>query len=161
MVPANSQQMLPAVPYPTRVGAKLLISSELASLFLLSPTLCHAAAFQLWCLQKELLGREEARASQACALLERKRLQSIFQAWRSRSQEAVRVWSLVTQLQRKQTARYAGEGTVWGMAGLVWGVFFQESPDSSPTRTGPAWLETLGSVLGKAIPLYTHIYSEQ
>ncbi|XP_019367267.1 PREDICTED: uncharacterized protein C1orf167 homolog isoform X3 [Gavialis gangeticus] len=64
-----------------------------------------AAAFQLWCLQKELLGREEVRASQACALLERKRLQSIFQAWRSRSQEAVQVWSLVTQLQRKRTAR--------------------------------------------------------
>ncbi|XP_019396871.1 PREDICTED: uncharacterized protein C1orf167 homolog isoform X2 [Crocodylus porosus] len=63
------------------------------------------AAFRVWCLQKELLGREEVRASQACALLERKRLQSIFQAWRSRSQEAVQVWSLVTRLQRKRTAR--------------------------------------------------------
>uniref|UniRef100_A0A8C8VMC1 Uncharacterized protein n=1 Tax=Pelusios castaneus TaxID=367368 RepID=A0A8C8VMC1_9SAUR len=64
-----------------------------------------AAAFRLWRLQKELLGKEEARMQEARSLLEKKRLQNIFQAWRSRSLETERILPLMTRIRRELATR--------------------------------------------------------
>uniref|UniRef100_K7FRB2 Sfi1 spindle body domain-containing protein n=1 Tax=Pelodiscus sinensis TaxID=13735 RepID=K7FRB2_PELSI len=63
------------------------------------------AAFRLWHLQKELLDKEEARVQEARALLEKKQLQSVFRAWRSRSLETERIWPLLSQIRRELAAR--------------------------------------------------------
>ncbi|TRZ19528.1 hypothetical protein HGM15179_007527 [Zosterops borbonicus] len=59
-----------------------------------------AAAFRLWRRQKELLSKEEARLSEACALLEKKKLQNIFWMWHARSLEMRQILTLTTQIQR-------------------------------------------------------------
>ncbi|XP_067423537.1 uncharacterized protein C1orf167 homolog [Emydura macquarii macquarii] len=64
-----------------------------------------AAAFRLWRLQKELLDKEEARVQEACALLEKKKLQNIFRAWRSRSLETERILPLMTRIRRELATR--------------------------------------------------------
>ncbi|CAI5783060.1 Hypothetical predicted protein [Podarcis lilfordi] len=63
------------------------------------------AAFRLWRLQKERLEKEEIRAQEALALLEKKRLVSAFEAWRSRYRAARRILPLVTQVQRGLLSR--------------------------------------------------------
>ncbi|XP_074831706.1 uncharacterized protein C1orf167 homolog [Carettochelys insculpta] len=64
-----------------------------------------AAAFRLWCLQKELLDKEEARVQEAQAVLEKQQLQNIFQAWHSRSLETARIWPLLTRIRRELATR--------------------------------------------------------
>ncbi|XP_060132250.1 uncharacterized protein C1orf167 homolog isoform X2 [Zootoca vivipara] len=63
------------------------------------------AAFRLWRLQKERLEKEEIRAQEALALLEKKRLASAFEAWHSRYRAARRILPLVTQVQRGLLSR--------------------------------------------------------
>ncbi|XP_028597302.2 uncharacterized protein LOC114602807 isoform X3 [Podarcis muralis] len=63
------------------------------------------AAFRLWRLQKERLEKEEIRAQEALALLEKKRLVSAFEAWRSRYRAARRILPLVAQVQRGLLSR--------------------------------------------------------
>ncbi|XP_004947568.2 uncharacterized protein C1orf167 homolog isoform X1 [Gallus gallus] len=64
-----------------------------------------AAAFRLWRLQKELLSNEEARLLEACALLEKKRLQNIFHVWQSRYSEKEKILGLTVQIQRNLVSR--------------------------------------------------------
>ncbi|KAL8198292.1 UNVERIFIED_CONTAM: hypothetical protein K2H54_003662 [Gekko kuhli] len=64
-----------------------------------------AAAFRLWCLQKERLDEEESRAREACALLEKKRLRSAFETWRSHHRAAERILPLMAQIQRGLLSR--------------------------------------------------------
>ncbi|XP_039365447.1 uncharacterized protein C1orf167 homolog isoform X5 [Mauremys reevesii] len=64
-----------------------------------------AAAFRLWRLQKELLDKEETRVQEARALLEKKQLQNIFQAWRSQSLETERILPLLTRIRRELATR--------------------------------------------------------
>lgn len=63
------------------------------------------AAFRLWRLQKELLSNEEARLLEACALLEKKRLQNIFHVWQSRYSEKEKILGLTVQIQRNLVSR--------------------------------------------------------
>ncbi|XP_039365444.1 uncharacterized protein C1orf167 homolog isoform X2 [Mauremys reevesii] len=63
------------------------------------------AAFRLWRLQKELLDKEETRVQEARALLEKKQLQNIFQAWRSQSLETERILPLLTRIRRELATR--------------------------------------------------------
>ncbi|KAM9115985.1 uncharacterized protein C1orf167 homolog isoform 2-T2 [Pangshura tecta] len=63
------------------------------------------AAFRLWRLQKELLDKEETRVQEARALLEKKQLLNIFQAWHSRSLETERILPLLTQMRRELATR--------------------------------------------------------
>ncbi|XP_037737295.1 uncharacterized protein C1orf167 homolog isoform X2 [Chelonia mydas] len=63
------------------------------------------AAFRLWRLQKELLDKEEARVQEARALLEKKQLQNLFWAWRSRSLETEQILPLLTQIRRELAIR--------------------------------------------------------
>ncbi|XP_033012754.1 uncharacterized protein C1orf167 homolog [Lacerta agilis] len=63
------------------------------------------AAFRLWRLQKERLEKEEIRAQEALALLEKKRLASAFEAWRCRYRAVQRILPLVAQVQRGLLSR--------------------------------------------------------
>ncbi|XP_042739233.1 uncharacterized protein C1orf167 homolog [Lagopus leucura] len=64
-----------------------------------------AAAFRLWRLQKELLSNEEGRLLEAYALMEKKRLQNIFQVWQSRYLEKKKILGLTIWIQRKLVSR--------------------------------------------------------
>uniref|UniRef100_A0ABM5EKC4 Uncharacterized protein C1orf167 homolog isoform X1 n=2 Tax=Pogona vitticeps TaxID=103695 RepID=A0ABM5EKC4_9SAUR len=59
-----------------------------------------AAAFRLWCLQKERLDRVEARAREAHDLLQKKKLSNLFRKWRSRYRANRRTWQVVARIQR-------------------------------------------------------------
>ncbi|XP_030393352.1 uncharacterized protein C1orf167 homolog isoform X2 [Gopherus evgoodei] len=63
------------------------------------------AAFRLWRLQKELLDKEETRVQEARALLEKKQLQNIFQAWCSQSLETERILPLLSRIRRELATR--------------------------------------------------------
>nr|XP_028572042.1 uncharacterized protein C1orf167-like [Podarcis muralis]XP_028572376.1 uncharacterized protein C1orf167-like [Podarcis muralis] len=71
----------------------------------LGPPSPKQIAFRLWRLQKERLEKEEIRAQEALALLEKKRLVSAFEAWRSRYRAARRILPLVAQVQRGLLSR--------------------------------------------------------
>ncbi|XP_054857730.1 uncharacterized protein C1orf167 homolog [Eublepharis macularius] len=64
-----------------------------------------AAAFRLWRLQKEHLDKEQSRAQEACALLEKKRLRNVFRTWQSCCRATKRILPLMAQIQRRLVSR--------------------------------------------------------
>ncbi|XP_066493449.1 uncharacterized protein C1orf167 homolog [Tiliqua scincoides] len=64
-----------------------------------------AAAFRLWCLQKEHQEKEEAHLQEALATLEKKRLCDAFRTWRSHSHASRRILPLEARVQRGLISR--------------------------------------------------------